>query len=142
MTHYLIYKITNLVNGKMYIGKHVTDNIEDNYWGSGLLIKKAIHKYGIENFIFDVLIDLKNEEELDLLEKAVVNEDFVNRPDTYNMKVGGDGGFPPQYGEKNPFYGKHHSDATKNKISQSVSKAVSGKNNPMHGHVWSDEARH
>ena len=42
MTHYLIYKITNLVNDKFYIGKHITDNIEDNYFGSGINVKRAI----------------------------------------------------------------------------------------------------
>lgn len=141
MTHYLIYKITNLLNGKIYIGQHKTDDLEDDYWGSGIGIQRAIHKYGIENFVFTVLIDLKNEEEMNLLEELVVNEDFISRPDVYNMKVGGIGGWPSMYGDKNPFYGKHHSDATKNKISQNVSKAISGENNPMYGHVWTEEAR-
>lgn len=145
MTHYLLYKITNLVNGKTYIGKHVTKDIEDNYWGSGSLIKKAIQKYGLENFKFEVLIDLKNEEELDLLEQAVVNEDFVSRPDTYNMKVGGDGGWAPMPGEKNPMYGHSVKEyMTEEEISKwraNISKATSGENNPMYGYQWSDEQR-
>lgn len=92
MTHYLIYKITNLVNGKFYIGQHKTDDLEDNYWGSGLAIHRAIDKYGIENFVFTVLIDLKNEEEMNLLEELVVNEDFIKRADVYNLKTGGSRG--------------------------------------------------
>lgn len=146
MTHYLIYKITNLVNGKFYIGQHKTDNLEDNYWGSGLSIQRAIHKYGIENFVFTVLIDLKNEEEMNLLEELVVNEDFISRPDVYNMKVGGKGGWPSVKGEKNPMYGRRVQDCmTPEEVERwkaNISKATSGENNPMYGHVWSDEARH
>lgn len=47
-----IYKITNLINGKIYIGKRVRETKKDikNYYGSGIAIKNAIIKYGIENF--------------------------------------------------------------------------------------------
>ena len=43
-----IYKITNLINGKIYIGQDSNDRLD--YFGSGLLIKRAIKKYGKENF--------------------------------------------------------------------------------------------
>ena len=91
--HYLIYQITNLANGKIYIGKHETTNIEDGYFGSGNLIQAAIKKHGLENFEFKILIDLKSREEMNLLEKLVVTEEFCKREDVYNIKVGGDGGW-------------------------------------------------
>lgn len=38
--YYTIYKTTNLINGKYYIGKHQTENIYDNYYGSGVALEK------------------------------------------------------------------------------------------------------
>ena len=91
--HYLIYQITNLVNGKIYIGKHETTNIEDEYFGSGKYLKRAINKYGLENFVKTILFELQNEEEMNLLEKCVVTQEFCDREDTYNIMEGGDGGW-------------------------------------------------
>ena len=105
--HYIIYKVTNLVNGKIYIGKHRCDNLDDDYFGSGKVLWLAINKYGIENFVFHLEIDLKNEEEMDLLEELVVNKDFLARDDVYNLSRGGKN--PCMYGKKNPFYGRTHS---------------------------------
>jgi len=91
--HYLVYKTTNLVNGKIYIGKHETDNLDDGYLGSGILIRRAIEKYGEENFKREILFECSSREEMNAKEAELVNEDFLKRDDVYNLKQGGQGGF-------------------------------------------------
>ena len=94
MKKYYIYKITNLINGKIYIGKREHKNPdEDKYMGSGVLIKAAIKKYGLCFFKKEILHFADNKKKLNELEKQIINEEFVNRCDTYNIRVGGDGGF-------------------------------------------------
>lgn len=92
MQHNIVYKITNKVNGKIYIGVHCTDDLNDGYMGSGLGIKAAIKKYGIDNFTKEILVDYDSAEVAYRLEKMLVNEDFVKRRNTYNMNIGGKGG--------------------------------------------------
>lgn len=88
---HIIYQISNTVNGKIYIGAHSTENINDSYMGSGIAIRQAIKKYGIESFAKDILHVFDTREEMYEKEREIVSLDFVNRPDTYNMGVGGRG---------------------------------------------------
>ena len=88
---YTIYKVTNKINGKFYIGVHKTDNPHDSYMGSGVAVRRAIDKYGRDSFEKDVLFitDIK---EAAYNKEAELTVDFV-REDCYNMKQGGAGGF-------------------------------------------------
>jgi group I intron endonuclease len=91
--HCTIYKITNKINGKLYIGKHLARNLEDGYFGSGKWLKNAVRKYGVMAFEKHILFDFKTEKEMNDKEAELVTEDFCKRPDTYNLCVGGSGGF-------------------------------------------------
>jgi len=91
--YYLIYKITNKLDNKFYVGKHKTDKKEDGYFGSGLLLSRAISKYGQENFVKEILHECENEEEMNRKEAEIVNKEFILRNDVYNLMIGGCGGF-------------------------------------------------
>ena len=93
MTSY-IYKITNKQTGKSYVGKHTWKGIgvDSNYWGSGLLIRKVIAEYGLENFEREILeyVDSK-----DVFEKESFWIKKLNTlvPNGYNLTVESLGGF-------------------------------------------------
>jgi len=88
---YYMYKITNKVNGKMYIGVHKTKKLDDGYMGSGLLIQKAIKKYGKENFEKEILEFFDSQKEMYEREHEVVNEEIVKDLRFYNLCQGGTG---------------------------------------------------
>lgn len=90
--YYLIYQITNNINGKIYIGQHQTYDINDGYMGSGVHLQRSIQKYGIENFSKTILFQCSSLEEMNQKEAELVNEEFVKRDDTYNVIVGGSNG--------------------------------------------------
>lgn len=86
---YLIYKITNILDGKYYIGAHKTLDKDDGYMGSGVMIKRAIEKYGAKNFKKEILCECSSSSEMYAKEKELV----VLSEETYNLKEGGEGGF-------------------------------------------------
>lgn len=186
-TYYTVYKITNKVNGKVYIGTHKTNNLDDNYMGSGKYLKYSQNKHGIENFDKEILFVFDNPEEMFHKEAELVNEDFIAEQNTYNLKVGGHGGWnyintnimtqekrlenaskggktlhisKEEYGKRisegqknspdylkgiktiqkkyvnGTFFGKSHTEETKNKISEKLSELQSGKSNSQYGTMW------
>jgi hypothetical protein len=88
---YTVYKITNKVNNKFYIGVHKTDTPNDSYMGSGLAVRKAISKYGRENFVKDILYITEAKDEA-YQKEAELTVDYINE-NCYNMRRGGVGGF-------------------------------------------------
>lgn len=91
--HHFIYKTTNLLNGKYYIGMHSTNNLNDGYMGSGKRLRRSINKYGKENFRVEILEYLPDRELLVKREKEIVNEELLKDPMCINLKEGGRGGF-------------------------------------------------
>ena len=85
----VIYKTTNLVNGKIYVGQDLNNN--PDYIGSGAVLRKAIKKYGIDNFKKDILEFCSSKEELDDREIYWIKElnAVING---YNITNGGTGG--------------------------------------------------
>jgi hypothetical protein len=111
---YIVYKTTNIINNKIYIGVHKTKNpdIFDGYIGCGVNKKDrkkkdisgfpaAVKKYGYENFKRETLFVFPYSDEGYKLayekEAELVNEEFINRPDTYNRILGGKPGRKIEY---------------------------------------------
>lgn len=92
LKYYYTYKISNLINNKYYYGKHSTNNLYDNYSGSGTILKNAYKKYGKENFKFEVLKYFHNENELNIAEKELINDSVIFDKNSYNITIGGHGG--------------------------------------------------
>lgn len=84
-----MYQITNLLDGKIYIGVHKTSNIDDGYMGSGLHLKRAQEKYGLVNFKKEILKFFETREEMFREEAEIITSEFVKREDTYNIALGG-----------------------------------------------------
>ena len=89
--HYIIYKTTNLIDGMFYIGQHSTFNPNDSYMGSGTQLKEAINEFGKHIFHKEILYDFDNFDDMNNKEIEIVNLDFVEDTNTYNMVVGGAG---------------------------------------------------
>lgn len=87
-----IYKLTNLINGKIYVGKRKGSEIDEKYWGSGSKIKLAIREFGTSNFKREILEWCSTNDILKAREKYWIKslnarDDLVG----YNVKKGGEG---------------------------------------------------
>ena len=132
MKYNFIYLTEDLLKNKFYIGKHSTNNLDDGYIGSGTIIKHIIAKQKKEGkdyqqrFKRTILQFCQNEEECYRKEKYWTDlYNAKNNSKFYNLIDGGQGNPGHEQmkknhadvnGEKNPMYGKHHTEATKEKI--------------------------
>ncbi len=149
---YFIYKTTNIINSKYYIGVHQTKNLDDGYLGSGKYLQNAIRKNGKDNFERIIFETFDSSDAMFLKEKSIITEEMINDPNCYNLAPGGTGGsmkqnrksFKGPHSEEtkaiiskkakewadthdNPFKGKTHSKETRKIISENTSEAVKGK---------------
>ncbi|HLO11581.1 MAG TPA: hypothetical protein VK190_04930 [Pseudoneobacillus sp.] len=129
-----IYLTTNMINGKMYIGQKKNDKYWNSYLGSGILLKKAIKKYGKENFIKIILCKTYNAKDANKKEKFYINFfDAVNSKIFYNVAEGGYGSSVAGYDEERlKAFKEKMSKSQKNKKfppnhGRNISKALKGK---------------
>ena len=166
-----IYKIENLVNGKVYIGQSVDiesrwrehKNISQRKTSKSYNypLYKAFRKYGVENFSFEIVeecpVETLSEKEMFYINKynsCVYDKNSYG----YNQSYGGDGAGAGRVlseetkqkisknhtnvkGENAPMYGKHHTEETKRQISESRKGKYAGKNHPLYGKTVSEETR-
>lgn len=123
-----VYLITNKINNKKYVGMRASSVFDESYWGSGLLIRRAIEKYGTDNFTREILHWCSNHKDLIMTEvaelqtrNAAISDEYYNLIDTAT---------PILFSEDNGFYGKKHTNDTK--------KLISEKNT---GSKWTDERK-
>ena len=115
---YILYKTTNIINDKFYVGihkqKHGVSPYEfDGYLGSGKILIESIQKYGKNNFVRETLDTFDTKSEAEEAEKLMVNGLFLENKNVYNLIEGG--GSPPYH--PTLWTGKKHKDGTKRKIS-------------------------
>jgi len=86
---YTIYKTTNIITKEIYVGQHITKNLDDKYIGSGTRFRNSVNKYGVENFSKEIIYVFNNFDDMNNKEIEIVNEDFIKRKDTLNILLGG-----------------------------------------------------
>lgn len=98
--YHFIYKTTNLLSGRYYIGMHSTDDLNDGYLGSGTYLRRSINKHGKENHSIEILEFLNSREELAARERELVSLQEIAKKECMNLKVGGQGGFTEEAQKK------------------------------------------
>jgi len=116
MRLWYIYKVTNLITNKSYVGQHCYEGsrapLNDHYFGSGIYLLRSIKKHGLKNFKKEILIeDLTSQFAANLFEEYFIKKENTLFPDGYNILKGGDIVENPTF-----MKGRHHTEETKKKI--------------------------
>lgn len=137
-----IYKTTNLINNKIYIGKKKSSKfLGEKYLGSGKIIRHAIEKYGKDNFSVELLEECDSLETLNEKEKYyILKYNSQNLIIGYNISFGGDGGVTWGY-DKHPFKGKHHTEESRKKNSESCKGRIAWNKGKKGVQIMSEETK-
>lgn len=146
---YTVYKITNTITGKIYIGAHKTNDLNDGYMGSGKHLKAAIRKYGVDSFSKEILKVCSSSDEMFRMEQQIVDAafreygvvnpsklPFVRKKISLRMKFAYASGKRTSRLTGLEFKGKTHTEESKLKISMAVSSAQKGAGNSQYGTMW------
>lgn len=150
----VIYKATNTVNGKVYIGQTIEGferrmkkhlYLAEN--GGQTIFYKAIRKYGEENFIWEIVGVATSKEELDEKEifwiKELNSYAFNENSNGYNMTKGGDGtiGFSPSEETRKKIGSIHKGKTISKETREKMSKARRGEKHWNYGNHHSEETK-
>ena len=165
----LIYKATNLINGKCYIGltvrtieqrtyRHLKESYNEKSSEYNLVFHRAIRKYKPENFKWEIIKD--NIDDFEYLKEQEIfyikkHNTFFKTDCGYNMTMGGDGSLGWKHsketkkkmsknhadvsGKNNPMFGKERTHSQKTK--NKMSESLKGDKHPQYGMCWSKERR-
>ena len=107
-----IYKTTNLINGMIYVGQHKAEKFSKKYIGSGVNIRRAVKKYGRDNFSVELLEWCCTQEDADSKERSWLKSFGLPNPSIgYNITKGGQERF---------FTGCTHTEDSRRKMSDSA----------------------
>jgi len=156
VSEYCVYIHTSPSN-KVYIG--ITSVLPTQRWKNGAgyvgnqYFIRAINKYGWEKFKHEILFENLSKEDAEIKERELILQyRSVEREFGYNLDTGGNLGKQwcdeskekmrqSVLGENNPFYGRIHSEETKEKMSKSLKQIQCGENNSFYGRTHSDETK-
>lgn len=155
-----VYSITNIENGKKYIGSTINFDKRKKQHLNGLkgsyhenrLLQRDFDIYGESSFVFEIICETESEDERFKIEESIIQKLKTFEQDVgYNLSIDGRGKYiltektrekmrQNSLGENNPFYGKTHTEETKLIMSEKA-KERTGERNPFYGKKHTEESK-